>query len=452
MTQNCDAKTCHNDSKLLQQFIDSRDETAFRMLVEKYSGLVWSVCSRQLRFAEDREDAYQSTFVTLARKAKTIRSGTALSSWLYKVAYRSALSVAQTRSRHTDQSIVEDPEVVDNTFAKLRDREQAMILDEEVNRLPQKLRSVVVLCCLEGKSRKEAAEELACSEATIKSRLARGRSRLQMRLARRGIGLTVVLAAVTAFSEDAAAQVPQRLIDAAVSCGVATTPDPPITSLTESISNSVSSIMSSPALWLILMATAGSVAMVRWSVPNKVVQGEATIELNQTVAAEDKLASLVVTLSEEANPKANDPRANYLRIQKENYETLARAKQLELEAWLSSDPAKRGKLANQSRELKHTASQKLDAATRLLVEFAVMKGLWGEDEATSLIADLQIESTEPETNHAAVIAKMAQRARRFERPDDPDPVLSQIEEAPLERGNPNESLTESRQAKPLGGE
>jgi|GEM_PF-2500066 len=438
-----------SDGELLVQFIATQDESAFRSLVEKHSGLVWSVCSRQLRFREDQEDAFQATFVTLARKAKTIRSG-AFSSWLYKVAYRSSLNVARSRSRHADQPIVEDPEVVDNTFAQLHDREQAMILDEEINRLPEKLRSVVVMCCLEGKSRAEAADELNCTEVAVKSRLARGRQQLQVRLARRGIGLSVLLAAATAFSEDAAAQVPSRLVEAAVSAGVATNPDPPLTSYAESALDSVrstlGSMIGSPISWMVALALLGSVAMVRSTVPSKPAEAITELQLEQTESVEKQIEFVVMTLEEDPAVDSDDPRWVYLQAKRQAYEAQVKATELEIEAYETRDKEKRTKLQKQRLEIKQAAQDRLREAMTQLVEYAQMKGLpgWSEGEAMRVIADANIDASDPTTNPAAVVAKMAEKARRFELPADADPVLFQIEEAPVDSGDAsNESAMQA---------
>ena len=139
------------DSELLSQFINEQSEDAFQDLLEKHGGMVWRICQRQLWIREDAEDAFQSTFVTLAKRARSVRKRASIASWLYKVAYNQSLKLAQARTKRPEQAFAEEPEAVDNVFSQLRDREQATILDEEVSRLPEQLRSAVVLCCLEGK-------------------------------------------------------------------------------------------------------------------------------------------------------------------------------------------------------------------------------------------------------------------------------------------------------------
>jgi RNA polymerase sigma factor (sigma-70 family) len=183
------------DRELLQNFAALRDETAFAALVERYGPLVWGVCQRVLRDRHDAEDAFQATFLVLARQAGSVCKKEAAGSWLYGVAYRTALSqqrAAMRRRQREKQGPIREPEQPPTT-ASLRELQR--MLDEEVARLPAKYRSPFVLCCLEGKSYADAARELGCKEGTVSSRLAKARKQLQNRLIRRGVTLSSVLCA-----------------------------------------------------------------------------------------------------------------------------------------------------------------------------------------------------------------------------------------------------------------
>lgn len=190
------------DVQLLERFIRQRDEAAFEVLVWRHGTLVLNVARRLLRHAADTEDVFQATFLTLARKASAIRRGTSLSSWLYKVAYRLALRVRQVASRRERQmqfglDTVESPE--EQSDAELR-----TLLAEEVNRLPERYRAVVVLCYLQGATTEEAARVLGCPRGTVLSRLSSARQRLRRRLVRRGIAPAVAVTAAV-FGETATA-------------------------------------------------------------------------------------------------------------------------------------------------------------------------------------------------------------------------------------------------------
>jgi RNA polymerase sigma factor (sigma-70 family) len=165
--------------------------------------MVRGVCRRVLREEEDVEDVWQATFLTLARKASGVGSMQSLGGWLYQVAYRMALRVranATRRERH--ERAAGGPTFTRETDDPLQQavqRDLCEIVSEEIDRLPEKYRTPVVLCYLEGKTNEEAALLLGCPAGTIVTWLARTREQLRVRLARRGVvvGASALIALLT---------------------------------------------------------------------------------------------------------------------------------------------------------------------------------------------------------------------------------------------------------------
>jgi RNA polymerase sigma factor (sigma-70 family) len=174
------------DADLLQRFLASRDEAAFEVLVWRHGPLVLGVCSKVLHQAEDAEDVFQATFLTLARKAHSIARPEALPAWLVRTACRLAWRVRSHRDKRleTGQSVTD----IHTPFeVPQAENDVAPILYQELNRLPEKYRLPVILCYLQGLTTEEAALHLGCPRGTICTRLATARQRLRQRLMRRGV-------------------------------------------------------------------------------------------------------------------------------------------------------------------------------------------------------------------------------------------------------------------------
>jgi RNA polymerase sigma factor (sigma-70 family) len=202
-----------SDAQLLERFVARRDEAAFELLVWRHGAMVLNLCRRLLRQEQDAEDAFQATFLVLAKKARSIGKRQACASWLYKVAYRVALAA---RAEAAARAARERPCPDDLPAAEAPDdvvwRDLRPVLDEEVSRLPEKYRAVFVLCCLEGRTGAEAAEQLHCPEGTVLSRLSRARERLRRRLLGRGVCLSAGLLAAVMTAKGRAAEVTAGLV------------------------------------------------------------------------------------------------------------------------------------------------------------------------------------------------------------------------------------------------
>jgi RNA polymerase sigma factor (sigma-70 family) len=211
------------DTQLLERFVQRRDEAAFEILVWRHGATVFNVCLRVLHRQHDAEDAFQATFLALVRKASAIGKGESVGSWLYKVAYRVALRArAPALVLTLPKEPLKDTTATDPVTALL-DWELNEVLDEEINRLPDKYRVVVVLCDLEGQTIEAAARILGCPPGTVGTRVARARAFLRRRLTRRGVDPSVrflveALPATVVASTVKAALL--RTADQAVAAGV----------------------------------------------------------------------------------------------------------------------------------------------------------------------------------------------------------------------------------------
>jgi RNA polymerase sigma factor (sigma-70 family) len=202
------------DGNLLTAFIDRRDPAAFAELVRRHGPMVLGVCSRVLGNVHDAEDAFQATFLVLARKAGSVSPRNGVGNWLYGVAHQTAVRVrAITMKRRGRESLVSVPEpaVPDPGWDDL-----AAVLDEELGRLPDHYRAVIVLCDVEGRTRPDAAAHLGCPEGSVSSRLSRARAMLARRLARRGVTLSAGALALLVSQNASSARVPAALVHSTV--------------------------------------------------------------------------------------------------------------------------------------------------------------------------------------------------------------------------------------------
>jgi RNA polymerase sigma factor (sigma-70 family) len=212
-----------SDADLLERFVAGDREAAelaFSALVARHGPMVLRVCRSVLRDAHEADDAFQATFFVLARRARSIRNGSSLASWLHGVARRVALCARASawRRRIYEHRAAEqispftDGPSWDNT---------AEVLHAEIQRLPDRFRSAIVLCGLEGLTEGQAAERLGWPIGTVRSRLLRGRERLRSRLTRRGMTFSVGLLVSNARSDAASAAVPVALANSTIQSATA---------------------------------------------------------------------------------------------------------------------------------------------------------------------------------------------------------------------------------------
>jgi RNA polymerase sigma factor (sigma-70 family) len=199
------------DGQLLESFLSQGEQGAFEALVQRHGRMVLGVCRRLLQHAQDAEDAFQVTFLVLVRQAAALRSRRTIGDWLYGVAYHTALkaraAVLKRRAKERESVARRQQQTRQEIWQELQP-----LLDDELRRLPEKYRVAIVLCDLEGKTRKEAAQQLGWPEGTVSGRLARARALLGQRLSRQGLRLSGGALAALLGQQAGPAAVPAALV------------------------------------------------------------------------------------------------------------------------------------------------------------------------------------------------------------------------------------------------
>ncbi len=201
------------DAQLLERYVRRRDEAAFELLVWRHGAMILGVCRRILGHTQDAEDAFQATFLALARQAASLGGREGLGGWLYRVASRIAHRARAQAAQRLAREQTWQP-AVSGDRDEVESRDLRTVLDEEIERLPDRLRAAVILCHLEGRTSEEAARELGCPAGTVKSRLSEARSRLALALTRRGVTLSA--AALLAALAPPASAAPPALVASAM--------------------------------------------------------------------------------------------------------------------------------------------------------------------------------------------------------------------------------------------
>jgi RNA polymerase sigma factor (sigma-70 family) len=205
-----------SDGELVESFVAEGDDDAFTALFRRHGPMVLGLCRRVLHNEQEADDAFQATFLVFARRAHSLRSRDTLGSWLYGVAYRTALKARCSAARRRTHEAAARVRAPAEPLSAMTVAEAQEIVDRELAALPEKFRSPLVLCCLEGLARDEAARQLGWPVSVVKSRLEQARELLRRRLVRRGLTLPAAMLSFGMLGTAVQADVPPTLAAATV--------------------------------------------------------------------------------------------------------------------------------------------------------------------------------------------------------------------------------------------
>ncbi|QJW97012.1 RNA polymerase sigma factor [Frigoriglobus tundricola] len=258
------AEPDQSDGQLLEAYAARRDGAAFAELVRRHGPMVWGVCRRALPNRQDAEDAFQATFLVLVRKPGAVRPPDRVGNWLHGVAVRTAQKAGKVVSRRREHQVESLPEP--ETVAEGIWHDLVPVLDREVARLPEKYRLPVVLCDLEGSTRREAAARLGWPEGTVAGRLALGRAMLARRLARHGLAVSGGVLATVLSGPSARAVAPAQLFGSTIRTAAGGAFRPGVTVLAEEVLRAMSATRFIALAAVVVVAAIGG-GMALWAQP-----------------------------------------------------------------------------------------------------------------------------------------------------------------------------------------
>jgi RNA polymerase sigma factor (sigma-70 family) len=281
------------DGQLLARYAASRDEAAFEALVARHGPMVLATCRAILRREPDVEDAFQATFLVLARKARSVRAGDALGGWLHRVAYRLSIQASAEARRRRRREAEASAMRTTTMTPSAPEPDVAPIVHEEVDRLPAKHRLPVVLCDLDGLTYEQAAGQLRWTVPTLRGRLAKARQQLHGRLARRGLTAGAVAGFLAAHSAAARAAVPAALARSTVAAATTGTASISAVALSSTLIRSMAmtklKAVSAAVLAAIALGSAAALAVGsrRVDPPGVAMPPQAVGEMKRPRAAKD---------------------------------------------------------------------------------------------------------------------------------------------------------------------
>jgi RNA polymerase sigma factor (sigma-70 family) len=258
------------DAQLLDWFVSLGDESAeaaFEELMVRHGPMVLGVCRKVLQDTHDAQDAFQAVFLVLANRARSIRRKESVASWLFGVAQRVAM---RARSRAARRRAVDElaAQRASECYVPAEPDSDWEILHDEVERLPERLRTPLVLCYLEGQTYNAAAQRLKVSDGMLRGRLAQARKQLQGRLTRRGVAIPAALLAAGELNQ-AQAAVPAGLVHSTIQIALGSASEVAPAALARGVLTSMLLSKLRIAAVLVLLAAGGLSAGLAWAIGPK---------------------------------------------------------------------------------------------------------------------------------------------------------------------------------------
>jgi RNA polymerase sigma factor (sigma-70 family) len=314
------------DARLLERFVADRDPLAFEVLVWRHGVLVLGVCRRLLRQRCDVEDVFQATFLTLIRKAASIRQGQSLAGWLYQVAYRIALRLRTKSLRRRVETLTKEPPAQSPDC--ILDEDMRCILDEEVHRLPEKYRLPVMLCYLQGLTTAEAAVRLGCRRGTLLSRLAWARRRLMSRFMQRGITPSAALAILATTRTTPAAMLVTSVVQTGLRYAAGGAVTSQVAALVQGVVQSMFVNKLQWAIAIVMVLCVGGTGLSWWAFRGK----DDDSQRSRAVAADDPQENANADKTRDRPKEGKSSSADEMKREQRIEETVKELRNLEADA------------------------------------------------------------------------------------------------------------------------
>lgn len=178
-----------SDQELIKQLKEG-NESAFKIIVERWQDMVVNTCMGLVQDANDAEDVAQEVFIQVYESVDQFKGESKFSTWLYRIAVTKSLDHLRKKKRKkrfaflqslfgvNEEEVIQDPEF-HHPGVKLENKEQAAVLFKAIAKLPDNQKAAFTLHKLEGLSYQEVAEALSTTVSSVESLMHRARGNLR---------------------------------------------------------------------------------------------------------------------------------------------------------------------------------------------------------------------------------------------------------------------------------